>query len=412
MTTCFLAPDPIQSTNFIPGTNTPASGAQLFFYTAQSVSTKATVYKDMNGSVAHSNPIVLDTGGNIPSGGEVWFPQGTAFKVVFAPATDSDPPTSPYWSKDNLSGQNDVTGAQSEWVQGPTPTFLSATSFSLAGDQTLTFTAGRRVKTTNTGGTIYSTIVTSVFGSVTTVTVVNDTGVLDAGLSAVFYGLISAVNTSEPGTHATVCFTSNATGLTTTWTATTPKAWISASGGGGGGGGRTTSAPGAGAGGGGGQWVIKKEVSLTPLTIYTIRLGAGGAGGDLGLGSTGASTFMSSVATGVVISLGGGVGGSSAGTTVPMLLAGGSSFVPGSFGGYAMTGSTVSGPIASGAGGNTPWGVGGKGAVGTLGSVGGVSDSAAGQAGINGAGGSGALNPINASNSGGPGGAGIFIIEW
>ena len=190
MTTCFLAPDPIQSTQFIPGGNTPANGGQLFFYAAGS-STKQTVYKDNAAGVAWSNPIVLDSGGNLPSGGEVWFPTGQSFKVVFAPSNDTDPPASPYWSKDNLTGMNDTTASVSDWISGPTPTFVSATSFTLVGDQTLIFTKGRRIKTTNTGGTVLSTVVNSVFGATTTVTVVNDSpGVLDAGLSAVFYGLI------------------------------------------------------------------------------------------------------------------------------------------------------------------------------------------------------------------------------
>mgnify|MGYP001611055371 CR=1 FL=1 len=93
MTTCFLAPDPIQSTQFIPGSATPANGGQLFFYAAGS-SPKQTVYKDGNANTAWSNPIVLDSGGNLPSGGEVWFPTGQTFKVIYAPATDTDPPAS------------------------------------------------------------------------------------------------------------------------------------------------------------------------------------------------------------------------------------------------------------------------------------------------------------------------------
>ena len=198
MTTCFLAPDPIQSTQFIPGGNTPANGGQLFFYVAGS-STKQTVYKDNAAAVAWTNPIVLDSGGNLPSGGEVWFPQGQTFKVIFAPSNDTDPPASPYWTKDNLAGTNDVSAQTGvEWISGPTPTIVSTTQFTLAGDQTATFTAGRRVKTTNTGGTVYSTITSSSFGAnTTTVNVANDgAGVLDSGLSAVSYGLFDPANPS------------------------------------------------------------------------------------------------------------------------------------------------------------------------------------------------------------------------
>lgn len=197
MTTCYLAPDPIQSTQFIPGGNTPANGGQLFFYVAGS-STKQTVYKDNAAAVAWTNPIVLDSGGNLPSGGEVWFPTGQTFKVIFAPSTDTDPPASPYWTKDNLSGINDVgTQTGTEWVSGPAPTYISGTQFVLSGDQSATFTAGRRLKTTNTGGTIYSTIQNAVFSAAsTTVNVVSDSGSLDSGLSAVSYGIADPANPS------------------------------------------------------------------------------------------------------------------------------------------------------------------------------------------------------------------------
>lgn len=199
MTTCFLAPDPIQSTFFIPGGNVPGNGVQVFFYVAGSVSTKQTVYKDPAANVAWSNAIVLDSGGNLPLGGEVWFPSGQTFKVVWAPSNDSDPPVSPYRTMDNLSGINDVTTTATEWIAGPTPTFISGTSFSVAGDQTINFNVGRRVKATVTAGTVYGRIFTSVFGgALTTVTLVMDSTNLDAGLSAVFYAVLSATNPSEP----------------------------------------------------------------------------------------------------------------------------------------------------------------------------------------------------------------------
>jgi hypothetical protein len=199
MTTCYLAPNSVQSTFFIPGGNTPANGAKLFFYVS-GTSTKQTVYKDNVGGVAHTNPIILDSGGNIPSGGQVWFPSGQTFTCKFCPWTDSDPPVSPYWTKDNLAGMNDVAAQTgNEWITGPTPTFVATTSFTLSGDQTNTFQVGRRVKTTNTGGTVYGTIVADTFASgSTTVYTSNDSGVLDSGLSAVQYGLLSSINISSP----------------------------------------------------------------------------------------------------------------------------------------------------------------------------------------------------------------------
>lgn len=196
MTTCFLAPDPVQSTFFIPGGNTPGNGVLVFFYVSGS-STKQTVYKDPAAAVAWTNPIVLDSGGNLPLGGEVWFPQGQTFTVKWCPSNDSDPPTSPYRTMDNLAGMNDSSGTVTEWLSGPTPTFVSGTVFTVSGDQTTTFTVSRRIRTTNTSGTVYGTIITSAFGGgLTTVTVVNDSGAMDAGLSLVAYGILDPAHPS------------------------------------------------------------------------------------------------------------------------------------------------------------------------------------------------------------------------
>lgn len=204
MATTFLAAGRIQDQFFIPqapGT-TPGNGVQLFCYAAGST-TKVTCYKDNAGATPWTNPIVLDSTGNLPSGGEVWVTQGQSMKFVYAPSNDTDPPASPYITLDNYPATNDVSAQTGvEWLTGPTPTFVSATSFTLVGDQTATFTMGRRVKTTNTGGTIYSTITASAFGALTTITVVNDSGTLDSGLSAVSYGLLAATNTSLPWYHA------------------------------------------------------------------------------------------------------------------------------------------------------------------------------------------------------------------
>ena len=177
---------------------TPAVGQKYFFYVAGSVNTKRDSFTDSTGGVANTNPVVLNSLGFPPNG--IWLGDGLLYKIVLAPSTDTDPPTSPIKTWDNVSGVNDVIQtAIVEWTaSGMTPTFVSTTSFTLAGDQTSAFHVGRRLKTTNSGGTIYSTITASVFGAVTTVTVVNDSGVLDSGLSAVSYGILSAVNPSNP----------------------------------------------------------------------------------------------------------------------------------------------------------------------------------------------------------------------
>ena len=213
MTTCYMAGDPLQSTFFVPGGAVPANGAQLFTYLAGS-STKTTVYKDSAGNTAWSNPIVLDSGGNLPSGGVIWIPTGVTIKVIYAPSNDTDPPASPYRTIDNITGINDVsaqTGA--EWLTGATPTYVSATSFTVAGDQTATYTKGRRIKATVTAGTVYATITNAVYGALTTVTVSG--GALDSGLSVLSYGLFDPANTSisfyETSRQATASIAASAT---------------------------------------------------------------------------------------------------------------------------------------------------------------------------------------------------------
>lgn len=182
---------------FIDGNGVPYAGALLFTYSAGS-STKLNTYKTSAGNTANTNPIVLDANGRIPY--PIWLTSGSTYKFILAPSTDSDPPVSPIWSLDDISGINDISiSGIDQWQAGPTPTYVSTTSFTLVGDQTSTFEVGRRVKTTNSGGTVYSTIVSSAYTTLTTVTVANDSGTLDSGLSAVSYGLITSANSSIPG---------------------------------------------------------------------------------------------------------------------------------------------------------------------------------------------------------------------
>jgi len=203
----FLAPIPLAGGPFfVPGSNAPASGGLIFTYSSGS-SSKINTFTTSSGAVANPNPLVLDSGGNISGSGEIWLTQGQQYRFVLAPANDADPPSSPYWIRDSITGINDPTGVGvgGEWIVfSGTPTFAGATSFTVAGDQTATFTVGRRTKSTVTAGTVFSTITASSFAAgVTTVTVVNDSGVLDAGLNSVSYGALSAPNGSIPFTQVT-----------------------------------------------------------------------------------------------------------------------------------------------------------------------------------------------------------------
>ena len=180
---------------FFDDNGNPATGWKIETYTAGS-STPLATFTTADESVAQSNPIIINSLG-FPSVGQIWLRAGLAYKLVLTTATGVIKKTA-----DGITG---VTGAASvsQWqASGVTPTFISATSFTLAGDQTSAFHVGRRLQSTTTAGTITSTITASAFTTLTTVTVANDSGVLDSGLSAVNYALLSAINPSVPSTYA------------------------------------------------------------------------------------------------------------------------------------------------------------------------------------------------------------------
>lgn len=193
---------PFAGRQFLDANGNPYVGALLFTYVAGS-STKVTTTKDSAGVSNHTNPIVLNARGE-PSDGAgtsqaIWQPGGVAVKYVLAPSTDSDPPMSAISTWDNISGINDTSVTIDQWIAGPTPTYVSVTQFTLVGDQTNTFHVGRRIKASVTAGTVYGTITVSAYTTLTTITVVLDSGALDSGLSAVYYGILTGTNTSIPG---------------------------------------------------------------------------------------------------------------------------------------------------------------------------------------------------------------------
>ena len=74
------------------------AGAQLFTYIA-GTTTKQTTQTTPAGDVDNANPVVLDSLGQ----GNVLPTAGLSYKYVLAPSTDTDPPTSPIWTVDNIS---------------------------------------------------------------------------------------------------------------------------------------------------------------------------------------------------------------------------------------------------------------------------------------------------------------------
>jgi hypothetical protein len=104
----------------------PAAGYKLFSYEA-GTTTKVATYSDVALAVPNANPIVLDAEGRCPI-----FLAADSYKFVLAPPDDTDPPTSPEWTRDNIGAvptsdvDTDVTGTAGEAITAGDAVYLSA----------------------------------------------------------------------------------------------------------------------------------------------------------------------------------------------------------------------------------------------------------------------------------------------
>lgn len=66
---------------FFDNNGVPLAGGLVYTYTAGTTTPQA-VYTTSSGGTAHTNPIVLDSAGRVPSGGEIWLTDAIAYKFV------------------------------------------------------------------------------------------------------------------------------------------------------------------------------------------------------------------------------------------------------------------------------------------------------------------------------------------
>jgi hypothetical protein len=215
--TTYLCPI-LQDSQFTDNGNFLASGL-IWFYEAGST-TPLAAYTTQSGVSTWTNPIVLNARGE--TGGTIWLAAGQAYKIVLeSPPEYGDTHGVVISTFDNVQGVNDPaspTGgtAQNWYTFSGSPVFVSGTQFTLTGDQTSTFQVNRRIRTQNSGGVRYGTITASVYTTLTTVTVVNDAGVLDVGLNSVDYGLIEVGSTPSIPLNQRLFTTSSPTFATVT----------------------------------------------------------------------------------------------------------------------------------------------------------------------------------------------------
>jgi hypothetical protein len=89
---------------FFDNNGKPAVGYKLFTYVA-GTSIKADTYADSTLSTINANPIILDYRGEA----NIWLEQNSPYKYVFANPNDTDPPTAPIWSVDQIRGSELLT---------------------------------------------------------------------------------------------------------------------------------------------------------------------------------------------------------------------------------------------------------------------------------------------------------------
>lgn len=187
-----------------PSTGLALVGGKLYTYAAGTTTPQAT-YADSALATPNANPIILDANGEATI-----YCGALAYKFVLQKSDGSA-----VWTFDNYSPNISSLPSGAQWVSySGAVTWINGTSFKATGaDVTTTFSAGRRVRSSNTAGTVYSTVLSSTFASGdTTVTLINDgTSALDSGFASPAYGILSYSNPSylDPRTLVYSYLTSN-----------------------------------------------------------------------------------------------------------------------------------------------------------------------------------------------------------
>ena len=131
----YLSPIGGAGWQFFDSNGNPLTGGKLYTYAA-GTTTPQTSYTTTAGNVAHTNPIVLDAAGRVPSGGEIWL-SSAQYKFVLTSSADVLIAT-----YDNILGigvnlqtpQNFTgTGAQTNFTLSSAPDGENATSIYING---------------------------------------------------------------------------------------------------------------------------------------------------------------------------------------------------------------------------------------------------------------------------------------
>jgi hypothetical protein len=95
---------PVFKQKFFDNSGIPLNGGKLFSYLA-GTSTKTSTYSDAAGVSVNANPVIMNFRGEA----DVFIEPNKGYKFVLAPSTDTDPPTNPIWSLDNVRSSQLIT---------------------------------------------------------------------------------------------------------------------------------------------------------------------------------------------------------------------------------------------------------------------------------------------------------------
>jgi len=211
----FLSPVGGVAAQFFTNSGVILSGGKLYSYTAGTTTPEIT-YTSSGGSTAHTNPIILNSAGRVPSSGEIWLTDGISYKFV-------------------LTDANDVLIATYDNIVGINSTF---TNF-LANQEIQTATAGQTVFTLANpyvpGANTLSVFVDGVnqYGPSATYAYVetnSNTVTFTSGLhvgASVKFTTVQSLTSTQATTAALVSYTPGGTGAVTTNVQTKLRQYIS-----------------------------------------------------------------------------------------------------------------------------------------------------------------------------------------
>lgn len=101
---------PLPKLSFLANNGRPAVGYLLFTYAA-GTGNKLATYQNQGGT-PNTNPIVLDFRGEA----NVWLDPELTYKFVLAPKGDTDPPTNPIWTVDDIAGPLTILDVTQQFI--------------------------------------------------------------------------------------------------------------------------------------------------------------------------------------------------------------------------------------------------------------------------------------------------------